>query len=114
MRYRIVLTVSHACLVECTVLLIPWVISPSGYDFSLNMVDTKMFKKVLSEVHGSYPTTFHQFYLYHTPMAFNLMVSISKRVLPENLRSKIVMGCTFAGRLDQVGAPEHKVCDEFG
>ncbi|CAB9523694.1 expressed unknown protein [Seminavis robusta] len=72
----------------------------SGYSWSLNMFDLKITKRLLTEVHGSYPSTFYQLFMYHTPMAFNLLVSMMKRSLPENLKFKFQVGCTFAGRLN--------------
>ncbi|CAB9523692.1 expressed unknown protein [Seminavis robusta] len=72
-----------------------------GFDPSKNMVDGKIFRRGLIEIHGSYPTVVSHLYMYHTPMVANLMVSLGKRVLPKNLFPKITMGCTFPGRLDQ-------------
>ncbi|CAB9525450.1 expressed unknown protein [Seminavis robusta] len=80
----------HLQIVEC-----------EGFDPSKNMVDGKIFTRVLSEIHGSYPTVYAQLCMYHTPMSFNLMVALAKRSLPINLLSKLSVGCTFPGRLDQ-------------
>ncbi|CAB9514859.1 expressed unknown protein [Seminavis robusta] len=73
----------------------------SGYDFSLNMFDIQIMKKLTIEVCGSYPSTFLQCFLYHTPLAFNVLASMIRRSLPDNLKSKFNVGYTFSGRLDE-------------
>ncbi|CAB9506387.1 unknown protein [Seminavis robusta] len=80
----------HTQVVEC-----------EGFDLSRNMVDINIFVRLMTEIHGSYPTAFGGVYFYHTPMAINLMLALAKRSLPEHLVSNIVMGCTFVSRLDQ-------------
>ncbi|CAB9516115.1 expressed unknown protein [Seminavis robusta] len=67
----------------------------------INMIDGKTVTRMLLEIHGSYPSNFAQICMYHTPMAVNLMVALAKRSLPKNFLEKLVVGCTFAGRLDQ-------------
>ncbi|CAB9502134.1 expressed unknown protein [Seminavis robusta] len=81
-----------------------------GYHIGLNMMDQITFRKAMIEVISMYPCHAAANRFYHSPMLFNIMLSLVRRFTPARLRSKFELGCQFpGGRLDSVymvGDPE--------
>ncbi|CAB9506506.1 expressed unknown protein [Seminavis robusta] len=74
----------------------------AGYDWKMDMADLKMFGKISDESHGSFPSHIQQTRFFNTPSMLNIVVSMARRLVPDELSGGWKVGCQFAGgRLDQ-------------
>ncbi|CAB9520596.1 expressed unknown protein [Seminavis robusta] len=73
-----------------------------GYGWKMDMLDLKMFGKISEESHGSFPSHIRQTRFFHTPSMLNIVVSMTKKLVPNELSDSFKVGCQFAGgRLNQ-------------
>jgi CRAL/TRIO domain len=74
-------------------------IEAQGYHPSM---DISLFNQMFVDVMGSYPMRLGHIKSFHTPMLYNVLISMLKKIVPDEFASKFQVGCTFpGGRLDQ-------------
>ena len=64
--------------------------------------DFKNLKRVWTEITSVYPCVFEKIKYFNAGMAMNVVASMLRPFLPENLRSKLEFGCQFDKRLDEL------------
>jgi hypothetical protein len=73
-----------------------------GFGFNMEMVDVDLMRQIYGDIFGSYPVRFSHIKCFHTPMLWNILISMVKKVIPDEFASKFEVGCVFqGGRLDQ-------------
>ena len=70
-----------------------------GFDWAKH-VSADTYKRLWTELACQYPMNFNQVKHFHTGMFYNLLLSLTKRFLPQSIRSKLLTGCQFDQRLD--------------
>lgn len=71
-----------------------------GYNWSMKG-DWKILQRFFSEVLQYYPMR-GQLRHFHNGLVFNIMASMLKPLLPEQMKDSFQVGCQFDGRLDEV------------
>lgn len=76
----------------------------SGMKWSQAKQDVKLIRALCQQLFSVYPISCSKIWFYNSSSAFNVVSSLTKKVLPENLRDKVRMGLKFPGgvRMDQV------------
>jgi CRAL/TRIO domain len=78
-----------------------WFVEAQGFGFNMEMIDVELYRYLFGDVMGSYPMKLRCMKCFHTPMLYNVLISMVKKVIPDEFATKFQLGCTFAGRLDQ-------------
>lgn len=71
-----------------------------GYSIHKNMISIEGFSKLFNENLYSYPAKLRKIKYFHSPMLLNVMFTIMKKLIPEEIHSKIQVRCGSERRLD--------------
>ena len=72
------------------------------YRWKANMVDYKTAEIFWGVIGSVYPLTITKMRCFHTPMVFNVLFSMTKRLVPSEFSTKFQVGCQYEGRLDSL------------
>lgn len=72
-----------------------------GYDWNLH-IDTNLSMRFWTELALVYPIRFREMKFFHCGVFINLLYSMTKRLLPQDMSSKFSMGCQAFSRLDEI------------
>jgi CRAL/TRIO domain len=78
-----------------------WFIEAHGFGFNMEMMNVDLFRFLFADVMGSYPMKLRCMKCFHTPMLYNVLISMVKKVIPADFASKFQVGCIFLGKLDE-------------
>ncbi|CAB9507655.1 expressed unknown protein [Seminavis robusta] len=80
-----------------------WIAECQGYQWMPKRGGLRYSERFWNDLGSAYPQTIQEYNCFHTPAMFNVMKSMLRPFIAQDIYSKINLGCSFpGGRLDSV------------